>query len=83
MLEIAVAEASEKFGELLDRAEHGEAVIITREGHEVARLVPSRQPPGRAEAHAALERMSARAQALKLGKFDWDEWKQYRDEGRT
>jgi len=36
----------------------------------------------RAEARAALQRIRARAEARKLGAFDWREWKSYRDEGR-
>jgi hypothetical protein len=31
---------------------------------------------------AALDRMRKRAEQLKLGCFDWSEWKAYRDEGR-
>jgi hypothetical protein len=33
-------------------------------------------------AEAALRRIRARAEAAKLGPFDWQEWKAYRDEGR-
>ena len=33
-------------------------------------------------ARAAALRIRERAERLKLGQFDWDEWKAYRDEGR-
>jgi hypothetical protein len=29
-----------------------------------------------------VQRMRERAEQRKLGRFDWDEWKTYRDEGR-
>ncbi len=35
---ISVKEAREKFSQLLDRAEHGEEVLITRRGKEVAKI---------------------------------------------
>lgn len=34
------------------------------------------------EAQAALRRIRDRAEAAKLGTFDWSEWKAFRDEGR-
>ena len=46
MREIGAFEAKNKFGQLLDLAERGEEVLITRHGKEVARLVPAR--PARA-----------------------------------
>ena len=68
---------------LLDWVERGEEVTITRHGKEVARLVPAKPGINRAEAHAALRRIRERAEQLKLGAFDWSEWKAFRDEGRT
>ena len=44
MKEIGAFEAKTKLGQLLDRVEAGEEVIITRRGKVVARLVP---PDGR------------------------------------
>lgn len=40
-LPIAVAEAKARFSELLDRAQAGEAITITRHGRAVAQLVPA------------------------------------------
>ena len=45
-------------------------------------LVPARSRPGRDQARAAIQRIRERAEAAKLGRFDWAEWKAYRDEGR-
>jgi prevent-host-death family protein len=82
MREIGAFEAKNKLGQLLDLAEHGEEVMITRRGKAVARLVPAHPTTSRADAHAALQRIRARAEQRKLGRFDWAEWKAYRDEGR-
>jgi prevent-host-death family protein len=82
MREVGASEAKETISQLLDLAERGEEIIITRHGKAIARLVPARHLPNRDEARAALDRMRKRAEQLKLGGFDWSEWKAYRDEGR-
>ena len=82
MREIGAFEAKNKLGQLLDLVEQGEEITITRHGKEVARLVPARPVRSRDQARAALQRMRARAEQRKLGRFDWNEWKAYRDEGR-
>jgi prevent-host-death family protein len=82
MREVGAFEAKNKLGQLLDLVERGEQVLITRHGKEVARLVPARQHVSREEARAAVQRIRARAEQHKLGRFDWAEWKAYRDEGR-
>ena len=75
-------EGKNKFGQLLDLAEQGEEISITRHGTAVARIVPAKPAAGRGEAHAAIRRIREPAEALKLGRFDWAEWKSYRDDGR-
>jgi len=80
--EIGAFEAKNKLGQLLDLVEQGEEITITRHGKEVARLVPARPVRSRDQAREALQRMRARAEQRKLGRFDWNEWKAYRDEGR-
>jgi hypothetical protein len=40
------------------------------------------EPQNRESARAAIQRIRDRAEQLKLGRFDWEEWKAYRDEGR-
>lgn len=82
MREVGAFEAKNKFGQLLDWVEDGEEVTITRHGKEVARLVPARPTLNRDEARAALKRIRLRAEERKLGRFEWAEWKTYRDEGR-
>ena len=81
MREIGAFEAKNKLSELLDLAESGEEVVITRHGKEVARLVPPRGRPNREEARAAMLRLRARAKARGL-KITLDELLAYRDEDR-
>ncbi|WP_058185715.1 type II toxin-antitoxin system Phd/YefM family antitoxin [Terracidiphilus gabretensis] len=81
MLEVGAFEAKNTLGALLDRVEAGEEVRITRHGRPVARLVPDVKPDI-ARAQEAARRIRERAKENKLGAFNWDEWKAYRDEGR-
>jgi len=80
--EVGAFEAKNTLSALLDLAERGEEIVITRHGKEVARLVPPKGRVNREEARAAIRRIRERAENAKLGPFDWDEWKAYRDEGR-
>lgn len=84
MQTMSAFEGKNNFGRLLDLAEAGEEVVITRHGKPVARLTPISRvsAAGRVRAQAALERMTERAKEMNLGPFDWAEWKAYRDEGR-
>jgi len=82
MREIGAFEAKNKLGQLLDLVELGEEIIITRHGKVVARLVPPKPAFSRDQARAAIRRIRERAEKLKLGPFEWREWKSYRDEGR-
>ena len=82
MREVGAFEAKNKLSYLLDLVERGEEVIITRHGREVARLVPPRPVRTREQARAAMRRIRQRAEESKLGRFDWSEWKTYRDQGR-
>ena len=82
MREVGAFEAKNKLGQLLDLVERGEEIIITRHGKAVARLVPPQQAFNRDQARAATRRIRERAEMLKLGPFEWTEWKSFRDEGR-
>jgi prevent-host-death family protein len=82
MLEIGTFEAKNKLSELLDRAERGEEIVITRRGRPVAKLVPIGRSHDREKARAAMRKIRELAAEMNLGPFDWEEWKKYRDEGR-
>ena len=81
-MEIGAFEAKNRLSSLLERAERGEEIVITRRGKPVARLVPFQGTSDQDTARKAAEGIRKLARELKLGKFDWEEWKKYRDEGR-
>lgn len=82
MREIGAFEAKNTLGTLLDLVEHGEEIVITRHGKPVARMVKETPARDRTAAIEAAEGIRALARDIKLGAFEWEEWKQYRDEGR-
>lgn len=81
MREVGAFEAKNKLSELLDLAEKGEEIVITRHGREVARLVPPARHYSPEEASAAMQRIRERAR--KRGRnVTLEEIKAWRDEGR-
>lgn len=81
MREVGAFEAKNKLSELLDCAERGEEIVITRHGKEVARLVPPNRKYSPEEARAAIDRIRERAEKRRL-KVTLEEIKAWRDEGR-
>jgi prevent-host-death family protein len=81
-MEVGSFEAKNRLSNLLERVEKGEEIVITRRGKPVARLVPFGKGRDVEAARAAGRDLRALAKELKLGPFDWEEWKRYRDEGR-
>jgi len=82
MQEVGAFEAKNTLGSLLDRVQRGEEIVITRHGKPVAKLVPSSGGINRDQARAAAARIRARAAALQLEPFDWENLKADRDDGR-
>ncbi|MGZ3796904.1 MAG: type II toxin-antitoxin system Phd/YefM family antitoxin [Pseudobdellovibrionaceae bacterium] len=76
-------EAKTHFAQLVERASHGEVIFITRRGKPVAKLVPADTNNNSETAMEAVVRLRALAKEMNLGQFDWEEWKSYRDMGRT
>jgi prevent-host-death family protein len=81
MREVGAFEAKNKLSELLDLAERGEEIVITRHGREVARLIPPARRYSVDEARAAVRRMRERAEKAKRG-ITLEEALAWRDEGR-
>jgi prevent-host-death family protein len=81
MKEVGAFEAKNKLSELLDLAERGEEIVITRHGREVARLVPPTGQHSVEEARAAIRRIRERAEKAKRG-ITLEEALAWRDEGR-
>ena len=79
---VGAFEAKTHFSELLERAEGGEEIIITRRGKPVARLMPVKEMHDIDAAKRAYARIRARAKKTGIKRFDWKEWKKYIDEGR-
>jgi prevent-host-death family protein len=82
MAEVGTFEAKNKLSELLARAERGEETVITKRGRPIAKLIPIRRTDDGQEAARAAERIRQLGREMSLGRFDWEEWKRYRDEGR-
>ena len=81
MASVGAFEAKNKLSALLDRAEKGEEIVITRHGKEVARLVPPRPQYDPERARAAARRIRERAKRATLG-LTLEEILAWRDEGR-
>jgi prevent-host-death family protein len=82
MEQIGLFDAKNRLSELVTRVKKGERITITRHGHPEAVLVPAMRTFDREKARKAIERMRKLRKKLKVGRFDWKEWKRYRDEGR-
>jgi prevent-host-death family protein len=82
MATVGAFEAKTHFAQLLQRVERGEEITITRRGKAIARLVPVAASPDRKAVLATFRRLRDRARRSGLGKFDWVEWRTYRDQGR-
>ncbi len=67
MREIGAFEAKSKLGQLLDCAERGEQITITRHGRPVAKLVPADQGFDRAKAQRAAAGLRQASLGLTLG----------------
>ena len=82
MINVSAFTAKRLFTQLLRRVERGEEIVITRRGKAVARLVPAVARPGAEPAMAVFRRLRERASGAGLDRFNWAEWRAYRDQGR-
>ena len=82
MSEVGAFEAKTHFSKLLARVQRGEEITVTLRGKPVAKLVPMKPGFDREKARKAMDDLRALGRRLNLGKFDWEEWKRYRDEGK-
>lgn len=81
---VAVDRSEGLLAELLERVAKGEEIELTRAGRPLARLVPARPADHEREVREAMERIErVRRMAVERGlRFDWEELKRCRDEGR-
>jgi prevent-host-death family protein len=82
MSQIGAFEAKNTLGSLLDRAERGEEIVITRHGRPVAKLGPLTPAIDHDAVTAAMDRIRARTRGLAGGGVDWETLKVDRDAGR-
>ncbi|MGD9815362.1 MAG: type II toxin-antitoxin system Phd/YefM family antitoxin [Hyphomonadaceae bacterium] len=76
----SVAEAKAKLSELIDRAEKGESVTITRHGKPVVEMRPAAAPPRRMTS-ADLDRLAQGRRARKAKGSPVAQMLKWRDEG--
>lgn len=67
MREVGAFEAKNKLGQLLDRVEHGEEIVITRRGKPVARLISAEPGFDRAKARQAAAGLLEASRGVTLG----------------
>ena len=81
MATIGAYEAKTKFSELLERAEKGERITITRHGKPVAELAPAKVRDVERAREAAKK---IRALRKEIGHVDvtWEQIKRWQNEGR-
>ena len=84
---MTASEASRNFSALLDEAEHGETIVVTRNGRRVALIVPAPRSNGRAlrdvfrrwHGHEALDDAFAEnvaaARSAVTAELDTDPWR--------
>lgn len=87
MKEMAASEASRNFSAVLDEAEHGETIVVTRNGRRVAMITPAprangkalrdvfRRWQGRAELDDEFAANVAAAREAVSGDLDSDPWR--------
>lgn len=79
---IGTFEAKTHFTKLITQVMSGEEVLITRRGKAVAKIIPIEKARDTEKVRAAILRLGNIAKEMKLGEFNWEDWKTYRDEGR-
>lgn len=79
---VAAFEAKTHFSSLLERAEHGEEITITRHGKAVARLLPIEDKNLDKKHLAAAKLKKIRELGIIKNKTEFEEWKNYRREGQ-
>ncbi len=70
MERVGIYEAKSRLSELIERAETGKEVTITRHGKAVARLVPVRARSGKAERAVAFDELASFARTVKTQPFN-------------
>jgi prevent-host-death family protein len=79
---IGAFEAKTQFSKLLDRAERGEEIVVTRRGEPIARISPFNVNPGSTDAQRAMDELRNRAKHIGMS-VTIDDIRTWINEGRT
>ncbi|BBB57080.1 prevent-host-death family protein [Candidatus Megaera polyxenophila] len=79
---VGTFEAKTHFTKIISKVMAGEEVIISRRGKNVAKIVPIEKTSDKEVIQSTILRIRNLAKSMQLGKFNWNEWKSYKDEGR-
>lgn len=79
---IGAFEAKTHFSALLEQVAQGDEITISRRGKPIARVVLIENKDNKSQAKEAAQQMREFASKNKLS-IDWQEWKQFRGEGRS
>jgi prevent-host-death family protein len=79
---VGIFEAKTHFTQIITQVMSGEEIFITRRGEKVAKIVPIEKNVNSEMMKLTINRLHDLTKEMKLGKFNWDDFKKYRDEGR-
>lgn len=79
---VGTFEAKTHFARLIQQVMKGDEILITKRGYPVAKIIPLEKKQNTLIAQSAVKRLKLLAKEIGYGKFNWDEWKGYRDTGR-
>ncbi len=79
---IGIFEAKTHFTKIISQVMSGEEIFITRRGKTVAKIIPIEKTSDKELIQSTILRIQNLAKSMQLGNFSWNEWKNYRDEGR-
>jgi len=79
---VGTFEAKTHFTKIISKVMVGEEVIISRRGKNVAKIIPIEKTYDKEVIQSTILRIRNLAKSMQLGKFNWNEWKSYKDEGR-
>lgn len=75
-------EAKTNFNKIINNLVNGEEVVVTKRGKPVAKIIPIDKSINFERVNNAFLRLDNLAKEMNLGKFNWEELKSYRDEGK-
>jgi prevent-host-death family protein len=75
-------EAKTNFNRIINNVINGEEILVTKRGKPVAKIIPIDKSINFERVNNAFLRLDNLAKEMNLGKFNWEEFKSYRDEGK-